>query len=59
VNVAVCPAVTVWLAGCVVTVGATVVAVPVPDTERTDIGVRGSSLVMVTLPVLATDAVGE
>ncbi len=59
VNVAVCPAVTVWFAGCVVIVGATVVAVPVPDTERTDIGVRGSSLVMVTLPVLVTDAVGE
>src|SRR5216683_3427917 len=59
VNVAVCPAVTVWFAGCVVIVGATVVAVPVPDTERTDIGVRGSSLVMATLPVLVTDAVGE
>jgi hypothetical protein len=51
--------VTVWFAGCVVIVGAIVVAVPVPDTERTDIGVRGSSLVMATLPVLVTDAVGE
>ena len=58
-NVAVCPAVTVWPAGCEVIVGATVVAVPVPDTERTDVGVRGSSLVIVTLPVLVTGAVGE
>src|SRR6266446_1820068 len=58
VNVAVCPAVTVWLPGCVVIVGATAVAVPVPDTVRTDEGVRGSSLVIVTLPVLVTGAVG-
>ena len=41
-----------------VIVGATGVAVPVPDTVRTDVGVRGSSLVIVTLPVLVTGAVG-
>jgi hypothetical protein len=59
VNVAVCPAVTVWFPGCVVIVGATAVAVPVPETERTDIGVWGSSLVIVTLPELLAGAVGE
>ena len=59
VNVAVCPAVTVWFTGCVVIVGATAVAVPVPDTETADIGVCGSSLVIVTLPELLAGAVGE
>ena len=57
-NVAVCPAVTVWLVGCVVIVGNTGVVVPVPDTETIDIGVWGSSLVIVTLPELVTGAVG-
>src|SRR5437667_131280 len=58
-NVAVCPAVTVWFAGCVVIVGATAVIVPVPETVTTDARVRGSSLVIVTLPELVTAAVGE
>jgi hypothetical protein len=59
VKVAVCPAVTVWFVGWVVIVGATGAAVPVPETETTDVGVCGSSLVIVTLPELLPDAVGE
>jgi hypothetical protein len=35
VNVAVCPAVTVWFAGCVVIVGATAAALPVKFTPVT------------------------
>jgi len=59
VNVAVCPAVTVWLAGCVVMEGATGVDVPVPVSVTIVVGVCGSLLVMVMLPESFPTVVGE
>jgi hypothetical protein len=50
-NLAVCPAVTVWLAGWVVIVGATAVDVPVPLRLTMVAGLCGSLLVMVIDPV--------
>jgi hypothetical protein len=58
VNVAVCPAVTVWLAGCVAIVGATGVAVPVPDKVMIDVGLCGSLVVIVMLPESVPEIVG-
>ena|SRR5260370_167273 len=59
VNVAVCPAVTVWFAGWVVIVGAADPAVAVPASEIVDVGVTGSLLVIVIAPELLPTIVGE
>jgi len=59
VNVAVCPAVTVWFAGCVVIVGAADAAVAVPASEIVDVGASGSLLVIVIAPELLPTIVGE
>jgi len=56
--VAVCPAVTVWLAGCVVIVGATALAEPVPVSETVAVGVWGSLLLIERVPVAAPVTVG-
>jgi hypothetical protein len=57
VNVAVCPAVTVWLVGCVVIVGATADAVPVPVSDIV-CGLFGALSVRVSAPVRVPAAVG-
>jgi len=59
VNVAVCPAVTVWFAGCVVMEGATDAEVPVPVSAMIVVGVCGSLVVMVMLPESFPAMVGE
>src|SRR6267143_2934739 len=57
VKVAVCPAVTVWFAGCVVTVGAEDAAPPVPVSD-TVCGLFGALCVSVSVPVRVPVAVG-
>jgi len=58
VNAAVCPAVTVWLAGCVVIEGATAdVVEPVPVSEIT-CGLLEALSVRVSVPVRVPAAVG-
>lgn len=57
VNVAVCPTVTAWLAGCVVMEGATEDVVPVPANDIT-CGLLGALSVSVRVPVRAPVAVG-
>lgn len=49
---------TVWFAGCVVIVGATVEEVPVPDSVTVAVGVFGSLLVIVILPESLPAVVG-
>ena len=58
-NVAVCPAVTVWFVGCVVMDGATGADVPVPVSVMIVVGTCGSLLVMVMLPESLPAMVGE
>jgi hypothetical protein len=57
VNVAVCPTVTAWLAGCVVMEGATEDVVPVPANDII-CGLLGALSVRVRVPARAPAAVG-
>ena len=54
-----CPAVTLWMVGCIVIVGTIAAEVPVPRSVMTVVGVCGSLLVVVILPESLPTVVGE